>query len=387
GFTLIELLVVIAIIAIIVALLLPAVQQAREAARRTACKNNLKQIGLAIHNYHDTYGMLPPGSLPQDDAGWRALQGRDVQEACGDALGAVNDWKGGWSWMAMIYPFLELENLYERMGVGSRNLDQMGAELLTDLQFRDQFQQTIAVFQCPSDAVPTSHEKYSIDMTNGGLPPRGVNNPTNQIALPVATYVGNHSTRGMHPRDIDLPFNTADGACRPSDFDGVFGVMSRLRFRDVTDGLSNTIFVGERAYSYLLDRNGDLPSIEKYTFGAALHVVGNSQVDPNNNRLNFALAHSTAINRDGDINGNGTYQDWEVRTARTGYYSMHAGGAQFVLGDGSVRFLSEAIDNDAAPWLGNAPTFTLPRSAFPGSTDSTFEALNSRSDGRVVAEF
>ncbi|MEM7812819.1 MAG: DUF1559 domain-containing protein [Planctomycetota bacterium] len=380
GFTLIELLVVIAIIAIIVALLLPAVQQAREAARRTACKNNLKQIGLAIHNYHDTYGMMPPGVVPQDNPGWRDLAGRPANDICGEPT--LESWKGGWSWMAMIYPFLELENLYERLGVGTRRLAELGGDLNGDPAFQAQFQQPINVFLCPSDAVPSVHEHYGFTMTSQGLPPNGNFNAT-QIALPVAAYVGNHSTQGMHPHDVTQPYSTTDGECRPDDFDGVFGINSRIRFRDVTDGLSNTIFVGERAYSYVLDRNGDVAN-EDVAQGGALHLTGVAVSFPNENRLTFSWAHSVGINRDADLNGNGVYQDWEVRESRAGYYSLHPGGAQFLLGDGSIRFISESIENNASPFFGGVPQ---PRTDFPGGTDTAFEALCNRSDGRVLGEF
>src|SRR6056297_3306690 len=111
GFTLIELLVVIAIIAVLVALLLPAVQQAREAARRSSCKNNLKQIGLAFHNYHDVFQVLPDGGNDAtgdlSDPDWPF----NTAGGCSDCCNANN--RGMWNWMYQIMPFIEAKNLYD----------------------------------------------------------------------------------------------------------------------------------------------------------------------------------------------------------------------------------------------------------------------------------
>ncbi|MEM1062796.1 MAG: DUF1559 domain-containing protein, partial [Planctomycetota bacterium] len=253
GFTLIELLVVIAIIAIIVALLLPAVQQAREAARRTSCKNNLKQIGLALHNYVDNYGMLPMGTSPQQGPGWENLPGNDIRDICDDVIGNINPWEGGWSWMAMIYPYLELENLYDSLGVGSRKPSEMSAQLTGDPQFLAQFQTPISAFRCPSDSAPDLSEFYAVNPGSVQLRVDGIVNPV-EIFVPVSAYMANHSSSGMHPRNVNNNAFTPTGVlCRPRGFDGLFGVALPIRFRDVTDGLSNTIMVGERAYSYVMN--------------------------------------------------------------------------------------------------------------------------------------
>jgi prepilin-type N-terminal cleavage/methylation domain-containing protein len=133
GFTLIELLVVIAIIAILIALLLPAVQQAREAARRSQCRNNLKQVGLAIHNYHDAFNTIPPA--------WISTQ---FQVAAGDV--------SHWSWGTFLLPYIDQAPLYSLLQPGTRRLDQnlalggaTAAALTTPL----------TVFRCPSDTGPS----------------------------------------------------------------------------------------------------------------------------------------------------------------------------------------------------------------------------------------
>src|SRR5690606_1821609 len=129
GFTLIELLVVIAIIAVLIALLLPAVQQAREAARRSQCQNNLKQLGLALHNYHDTYARFPS-----------AVFWTDV-----DGDGQADRDEGHWAWGAAILPFIEQGNLADRMQPGTLTPTQVHALDPSLLKT------PLAVFQCPSD--------------------------------------------------------------------------------------------------------------------------------------------------------------------------------------------------------------------------------------------
>src|SRR5579863_1826177 len=141
GFTLIELLVVIAIIAILVSLLLPAVQQAREAARRTQCKNNLKQIGLALHNYHDALLVFPPGYVDKN----------------GDPNSTPdNDLGPGWGWASFILPYLDQGNLYSQinfnLGVG------LGANAQPSLV-------TLPVMQCPSDTLPQPFPVYDSSFT------------------------------------------------------------------------------------------------------------------------------------------------------------------------------------------------------------------------------
>lgn len=124
GFTLIELLVVIAIIAVLIALLLPAVQSAREAARRTQCKNNLKQLALAMHNYHDTHGVFPPGYLTET----------------------------GWGWGTMLLPFVEQGNLFDA-------LSPSGPMSLTDAARLELVRESLGMFRCPSDSQPVLNDK------------------------------------------------------------------------------------------------------------------------------------------------------------------------------------------------------------------------------------
>ena len=128
GFTLVELLVVIAIIGVLIALLLPAVQQAREAARRIQCNNHLKQIGLSLHNYHDTFGTLPSLLIPPQDIRGSANQ--------------VDSWDPAWGWQAFLLPFIEQTALHEqaRIGQGSRPLDHIAS-----------FRTAIDGYMCPSD--------------------------------------------------------------------------------------------------------------------------------------------------------------------------------------------------------------------------------------------
>tara|TARA_R110002111_G_scaffold262289_1_gene337838 strand:- start:124660 stop:125544 length:885 start_codon:yes stop_codon:yes gene_type:complete len=197
GFTLIELLVVIAIIAILIALLLPAVQQAREAARRSSCKNNLKQIGIAMHNYHDVHRTLPPGYLDDDPAanvtnhnllGWGTFILPYIeQSALYDSIGAVGGFDNNWTTISdMITPSATVKTPYSKVA--------------------------LSTYICPSDPMGG----INTDLSNYGK--------SNYTGVAGNTY-------------------KSSGATKPT---GSFYDNSNVSFRDYRDGLSNTIIIGER---------------------------------------------------------------------------------------------------------------------------------------------
>jgi len=270
GFTLIELLVVIAIIAILIALLLPAVQAAREAARRSNCKNNLKQIGIGLHNYHDVHLSLPPGYV------W----------------GGVGDF--GLSWGTFLLPFIEQENLQEQgdVAVAMDNgwFDFLDASAGT---VPPAFRIPIAMYACPSDVGPDENDQFS-DMGKSNY--SGVSGNSNRQSG-AAGLGGN----------------------------GAFFRNSDVRFADITDGLSNTLVVGERAY----DLQGKLRS----GGGNVLGSIWAATPTANGGHSGYLwtvceLTGGRLVNRDSGVM----------------YSSYHPGGAQFLLGDGSVRFISENLD-------------------------------------------
>lgn len=209
GFTLIELLVVIAIIAVLISLLLPAVQQAREAARRSQCKNNLKQIGLALHNYHDIYNTLPPGNV------------HSITDPMLDTAG-----RSAYGWGAFILPQLEQASLFNALNVNGLELHY----LLQDATKRALTQRPVSVFRCPSDTAP--------DLNNQR---RFTNAIYGNTDVATASYAGVHGTRWTWASDWFLT---------QQDPFGIFWPDSRVRLSDVTDGTSNTFAVGERHWDY-----------------------------------------------------------------------------------------------------------------------------------------
>lgn len=208
AFTLIELLVVIAIIAILIALLLPAVQQAREAARKTQCKNNLRQFGLALHNYHDSFTAFPPGWIGVDNGFPSAHEG-------------VN----GASWGIMILPYVEQSNVYNLFN------SHVGVEDPLNDPFR---KVNLSVFSCPSDPQP-----LFFDIEEEGNPGTVV------CELPIANYIGAFGTDDLHDCENPpgVPPVLSDGQCKS---DGMLYHNSYVRIRDVVDGTSNTFLAGER---------------------------------------------------------------------------------------------------------------------------------------------
>ena len=170
GFTLIELLVVIAIIAVLISLLLPAVQQAREAARRTQCRSNLKQIGLALHNYHDQYQVFPPGnglSSQSPDAGYSV----DL---------TTTNRAAAYGWATYILPQLDQANLYNQLGVSNLEL----CLLMQQATLRPLTQTVLRVYRCPTDVAPDTNDK------------RPFSNPIfGDTNVGTSSYVGVHGTR------------------------------------------------------------------------------------------------------------------------------------------------------------------------------------------------
>ena len=330
GFTLIELLVVIAIIAILIALLLPAVQQAREAARRSQCKNNLKQLGLALHNYHDVNNALPPGYV----------------------TGQVGN-NHGWGWNYHILPYFDQAPLFQNSNAAVA-LQQGIAE------------QIITAVRCPSDVGPEQDQS-------------ALSGAWDQAT---SNYPGNFGIGD--PNSLTMP----------NRVQGIFGRNTKVRFRDLKDGTSNVIFVGERRMPRVCDAAGWSAIQGSFcTFWAGSAAAGSLSGTPAVVQQDFGMFEFLGTTATGDVVayplsggvqgpsadpallGNvlkinrtsgaapapltGVNSD----TVTVGFSSWHTGGIQVLLGDGTVRFLNENI---ATP---------------------TYLNLSRRSDGDTLGEF
>lgn len=327
GFTLIELLVVIAIIAILIALLLPAVQQAREAARRSSCKNNLKQIGVALHNYHDTFKMFPMGG---------------IRHALAE--------QQGWGWGAYILPQMDQAPLFQSMNVNGQNLYQ----LLSTSAGQTLAATPLPAFICPSDEGangimdgPRLNSRRGRHFNSGNG--NGANVGT-AYRVGKSNYVAVCGSGDVSRRDDQNP--------RP---DGAMYLNSSIRMRDITDGSSNTLLVGERDYfchqgAWVGNRNP--------------HGGGAQGADYTMGRV------TRPINEPSNANHKCT----------EGFSSPHTGGAQFLLGDGRVVFLSENI-NYAAHSVANNDNPRPFNSDAERQAAGVYQRLGVRNDDQVVGDF
>ena len=331
GFTLIELLVVIAIIAVLIALLLPAVQQAREAARRTQCRNNLKQLGLALHNYHSIGGTFP-------------------------MVGGFHE-NHGWGFLPLILPQIERAPLH----------DQWNSEVSVGCQSQLFMHQTrISAFHCPSDPAPVVQDERGIPSCNcndgsGVLPGCGNGNriPGGVVTHYVGSFgdgyilyesVGYTATStsraqyGCGGCDEGGPPATPTANCpEPTigygggpNHRGIFNYRNDtppVAIRDVMDGTSNTILLG-------------------HTSGLAserslLWTTSTGNVNGTSLPINFAIELAQSGNFDDEWTQ--TADGWRGR----GFQSHHVGGSMFTMCDGSVRFISETVDMHAYNALGS----------------------------------
>lgn len=287
GFTLVELLVVIAIIGILIALLLPAVQAAREAARRSQCTNNIKQMGLALHNYHDTHKVFPPGNIVQQS--WKDAGACHVYGSPGICCGSIG-------WPAFILPFMEQQSLYDTIDFtkqawaenSGKHSYHEGAP--TVLPYGDPINQFAGenmpkTFKCPSSPEPFTTSK-------------------------------NHKDYGV---------NGGSGCCeRYTTGGGLFHINSGNGMNTIVDGTSNTFMILEACH-YWMDRNGNWMDHPANPFLWVNHATAGYVV--------YAEACNFPPN---SINCR------ETRSAR----SFHPGGLNVALADASVRFLSETVNFD-----------------------------------------
>jgi prepilin-type N-terminal cleavage/methylation domain-containing protein len=302
GFTLIELLVVIAIIAILVALLLPAVQQAREAARRSTCKNNIRQLGLALHNYHDVANRFPPPGIHNRDGH--------------GASATSSSW--GPSWILMSLPYFEQANLYQQYNF---SLDRT-----RDGSNRAVVEVEIPALKCPSDS------EYKVPWSNTASYARG-------------NYAANCGAGNAFAR-TDFGIRRERG---PFHFGRAYGA----RISDIEDGTSNTILLGEIIAGY---NSGDVRGAWAYPSG--VHFSGGEPsyndprvlLRPNGNALDNDM-------RDRPSRCSADNDDRQMRCTSGGSRasqtarSRHVGGVHVCLADGSTRFISENIDFQTWLWL------------------------------------
>ncbi len=369
GFTLVELLVVIAIIGILVALLLPAVQAAREAARRIQCSNKLKQFGIALHNYHDTYKSLPPAWIT-------AIPPNTIMNPTNPQL-AINDWPQ-WGWGALILPFIEQRPLYSQLTVGSPlQLEQ--ARFLSVTNNTNVLKETMSDFLCPSDLASNQfqvNDHFARRIGGGAIQPPNL--PANYSST--SNYVAASSS---YATDADGGLPVEQGAFvenRGNNFsaiqDGTSSVIAigervwqiKTRPNPVTGGGISIIFpIGAGNVFGIPRRNGSNGAYPSVTGGADSYLPQGSDT-----RTSVVGIGRPRINLTDHFN-----RGWAPR----GFSSQHPGGALFVFCDGSVHFLSENINADH-----NAGQITPDETLIVRATevDTIWERLIAKSDGGDV---
>jgi prepilin-type N-terminal cleavage/methylation domain-containing protein/prepilin-type processing-associated H-X9-DG protein len=318
AFTLVELLVVIAIIGVLVALLLPAVQAAREAARRGSCQNNLAQIGKGMHNFHSAVNHFPYGAHDHDDESGTVPPPHKRYPM---------------TWRTLLLPFIEQQAMFEQLKKAAKESEGMGCYAVRPWELSPLQQQSMPAYLCPSETSPMRSE----------LPTW-----SGPETAAIASYFGNGGSIATGPSDWGVP--NVCGRCIfnrdcPCQFGNVTGVRTRgffhghnpdgpgmldmwpneLSVKDVPDGTSNTLFVGE---THSVDANSSLPGCKDNLHWLSSWSIASAVWGINIDHI--ALAPQTAL----------PGYNW---SAGCNFRSFHPSGAQFLFVDGSVQFLEENI--------------------------------------------
>lgn len=306
GFTLVELLVVIAIIGVLVALLLPAVQAAREAARRSQCTNNLKQIGLGVHNYESAHKEIPynrySGNYGVPDSFWGGAQVNGPGAPC-----------RAWSWLASILPYMEQGSLYQLGGIPNTPLGVSAA-----------LGEVIPALQCPSDELPNVNPLTRVNTWYiKGARQVGLTNYDGVMGSQsnVPPYA-NPNING----EPNEPWLNGNGVM------AIFAWQNPLGFRNIEDGTSQTLMAGEQAFEMSRASCGEDGKCYGlgYSWAHSVEASATAAIPPNE-----AVPGRPSLDP--------TVETFPYRT-QFGFNSMHPGGLHFVYVDGSVQFIEESID-------------------------------------------
>ena len=325
GFTLVELLVVIAIIGILIGMLLPAVQQVREAARRSTCQNNLKQLALALMNYETAFTKFPPGY------GFNKESNAD-------------SWNKAWGWGARVLPYLEQDNVYDVLGVSRREFEEAlpgGNWNSWDPEVVGAMQANLTVFRCPSDT--GSDINTTADFASASVPETHMPATSNYAGVYAYQYT-----------------NWYVGSEPPERTQGVFHHQNGSTMTNIIDGTSNTLIVGERSTSHGAAYWVGVGNVVSEDSWSSPKVIG---------RVFLFKPNPPLVNR-----------------YYSAFSSEHAAGLNFAFADGSVHFLADSIEFDNGLLLNGSPhNWWNSFEEMDASTFGVYQKLGCKSDGEPAS--